>query len=75
MQILPLNISHIDSILKLNLEFEQYLDNLSSSPRRSFDVEKKRKQLLKHAFSEQKSYDGYIAQINEEAVGFALYHY
>lgn len=75
MQILPLNISHIDSILKLNLEFEQYLDNLSSSPRRPFDVEKKRKQLLEHAFSEKKSYDGYIAQINKEAVGFALYHY
>jgi Acetyltransferase (GNAT) family len=75
MQVVPLNISHIDSILKLNLEFEQYLDSLSSVPRRPFDIEKKREQLLNHAFSEQKSYEGYIAQIDEEVIGFALYHY
>jgi ribosomal protein S18 acetylase RimI-like enzyme len=75
MQITPINISHLDGILSLNIEFEQYLDALSSSPRREFDVEKKRKQFLKHAFSKEKSYDGYVAKINEEIVWFTLYHY
>ena len=75
MQILHFRKSHIDSILRLNLEFERYLDSLSSSPRRPFDVEKKRKQLLKYAFWKNKSFSGYVAKIENEIVGFTFYHY
>ena len=75
MQILRLHPSHIEWILTLNLEFERYLDTLSSSPRRPFDVEKKRQQFLEHAFWKKKSYSGYVAKIGKEIVGFTLYHY
>ncbi|MBP9779506.1 GNAT family N-acetyltransferase [Candidatus Gracilibacteria bacterium] len=74
MQILHLRSSHIEGILALNLEFERYLDALSSSPRETFDVEKKREQLLKHAFGNKKSYSGYVAKIEKEIVGYAFYH-
>lgn len=75
MQILHFRKSHIDSILRLNLEFERYFDSLSSSPRRPFDVEKKREQLLTYAFWKNKSFAGYIAKIGGEIVGFTFYHY
>lgn len=75
MQILHFHKSHINSIIDLNLEFEKYLDTLSSSPRRPFDIEKKRIQLLKHAFGKKRSYSGYVAKIWKEIVWFTFYHY
>lgn len=75
MQILHLRPSYIEWILALNLEFERYLDALSSSPREPFDIEKRRQQLLKHAFWKKKSYTGYVAKTGKEIVGFAMYHY
>jgi ribosomal protein S18 acetylase RimI-like enzyme len=75
MQIFRLHPSHIEWILNLNLEFERYLQSLSSWPRAEFDVEKKREQLIYHAFWKKKSYSGYVAKIDSEIVGYAFYHY
>lgn len=75
MQILHFRKAHIDEILFLNQEFEKYLDALSSAPRRPFDINKKRQQLLEHAFWKKKCYSGYIAKIDNEIVWFTFYHY
>ncbi len=75
MKILRLHPSHIEWILIMNLEFEGYLQSLSSWPREEFDIEKKRQQILEHAFWKKKSYSGYVAKIRTEIVGYAFYHY
>jgi GNAT superfamily N-acetyltransferase len=75
MKILSLRKSHINSVIELNIEFEDYLQSLSSWPRELFDIEKKRQQLLEHAFWKKRSYFGYVAKIDNEIVGYALYHY
>lgn len=75
MKIPRLHPSHIEWILKLNLEFEGYLQSLSSWPRVEFDTWKKQQQILEHAFWKKKSYSGYVAKIGNEIVGYAFYHY
>ncbi len=67
--------SHLDSILTLQLEFEYYLNSLSSEKRPNFDIEKKRKLLLENAFGKKKNFSGYVARIENEIVGYVLYHY
>jgi hypothetical protein len=75
MKILHFRPSHIDTVLSLNLEFEQYLQSLSSGQREDFNIEKKRKMFLDHAFGKKKSFSGYVAKIDGEIVGYVLYHF
>jgi len=48
MQILPISPSHIDAIVELMLEFDNYLQSLSSIERDDFDDEKQREKLLRY---------------------------
>lgn len=75
MHIIPLRRSHLESILALQLEFEDYLQSLSSEKRPDFDIEKKRNMLLENAFGKKKNFSGYIARIENEIVGYVFYHY
>ena len=65
-KIASLRRSHLESILGLQLEFEQYLQSLSSGKRPDFDIEKKRNTLLEHAFGKKKNFSGYVAKIDGE---------
>lgn len=66
---------HIDGVMQLNLEFEEYLASLSIYPRPGYDSNEERKQILKYAFWDEKAFSGYVAKIGEEIVGLAFYHY
>lgn len=74
MHILPLRRSHLEPILTLQLEFEDYLQSISSGKRENFDYEKKRKLLLENAFGKKKNFSGYVARIENEIVGYVFYH-
>lgn len=74
MHILPLRRSHLEPILTLQLEFEDYLQSISSGKRENFDIEKKRKLLLENAFGKKKNFSGYVARIENEIVGYVFYH-
>lgn len=72
--IYSLRRSHLEHILELQLEFEQYLQSLSSEKRPDFDIEKKRSMFLENAFGKRKSFSGYIAKTWDEIIGYVLYH-
>lgn len=67
--------SHIESVLDLSEEFEDYIQSLSDLPREPLDVEKKRKMFHEYVFSESPAFSGYVAEIDNEIVGYAMYHY
>lgn len=75
MQILPFSTSHIDAVVELTREFDNYLQSLSSIERDDFDDERQREKLLRYWFWEEKSFSWYVAEIDDEIVGYALYHY
>ena len=75
MNILRLHKSHIEKIVELSCEFDEYIQSLSSVQRSSFDREKKRKQILENAFWKKKVFSGYVAKIGKDIVGFVFYHY
>lgn len=75
MQILHFRTSHIDAVIELNREFDAYLGKLSSVPRESFDANANKKKLLRYGFGKEKSFSGYVAKVDGEIVGYALYHY
>ncbi len=66
---------HIDDMMQLNIEFEQYLTSLSTYARPEYNPNTEREQILKNAFWKWKNYSGYIAKIDDEIIWFALYHY
>jgi hypothetical protein len=49
-KIISLRRSHIDYVVQLESEFEDYIQSLSSLERDIFDKKAKRGQLLKYAF-------------------------
>ncbi len=75
MKILPFSPSHIDAVIELMREFNHYLQSLSSIDRDDFDEVKQREKLLRYWFWEEKSFSWYVAAIDNEIVGYALYHY
>lgn len=75
MQILHFHKSHVDAVVELTKEFDEYLQSLSSGKREDFDREKQKEKLLKYGFGKDKSFSGYIAKIDGKMVGYALYHY
>lgn len=75
MKVVSLRKSHIDLLVELASEFEDYIQSLSSVERESFDIEWKKRQLLKYAFWKDKIFSGYVAKSWKEIVGFTLYHY
>ena len=75
MNILRLHKSHIEKIVELSCEFDEYIQSLSSVQRSSFDREKKRKQILENAFWKKKVFSGYVGKIGKDIVGFVFYHY
>jgi GNAT superfamily N-acetyltransferase len=75
MQILSLSKSHIDGLVQLESEFEDYIQSLSSVERDNFDREAKKQQLLKYAFWKDKIFSGYVAKIWKNIVWYVLYHY
>jgi hypothetical protein len=50
MNILSLRKSHIDAVVELSREFEEYLGSISDEPREDFDIKKEGEFLLKYAF-------------------------
>ena len=75
MQILHFRKSHIDAVVQLMREFDEYLQSLSSGKREDFDEEKQKEKLLKYGFGKEKSFSGYITKIDNKIVWYALYHY
>ena len=75
MQILPLLQSHIDSVVELSREFDDYLRLLSSVERENFNDQKVREKFLRYGFGAKKSFFWYVAKIDNEILGYALYHY
>ncbi len=67
--------SDIDAVIELMREFDNYLQSLSSIERDDFDYERQREKLLRYWFWEEKSFSWYVAAIDDEIVGYALYHY
>ena len=68
MQILHFRKSHIDDVVQLMREFDEYLQSLSSGKREDFDIEKQKEKLLKYGFGKEKSFSGYIAKIDNKIV-------
>lgn len=56
MQILSLRKSHIDGLVQLESEFDDYLQSLSSVKRDDFDATEKKSTLLRYGFGEEKSF-------------------
>lgn len=75
MQILALKKQHIDDIVSLASEFEDYIQSLSNVSREPFDTGAKKFQLLQYGFWKQKAFSGYVAKVDNQIVGYALYHY
>ena len=67
--------SHIDAIVELTQEFDEYLCRLSDFPRDPFDTFMTKKKLLRYGFGREKSFSGYVAKLDGKIVGYALYHY
>jgi hypothetical protein len=68
MKILHLRKSHIDAIVTLNEEFNEYLGSLSSIPRDKFDAVKNKKNLLRYGFGKEKSFSGYVVKMDGEII-------
>ena len=75
MQILHFRKSHIDAVVELNREFEQYIADLSSGPRDSFDAHENKQKILRYCFWKEKLLSGYVAKMDGKIVGFVLYQY
>ena len=75
MQILHFRPSHIDAVIELMQEFDVYLQSLSSVKREDFDIELQKVKLTKYGFWKDKSFSGYVAEIDNRIIGYALYHY
>lgn len=75
LEIIPLHRRHIDRLVELAWEFDDYITSLSSVERSPFDKEAKKKQFLTYAFWKNKVFSGYVAKVDWEIVGFTLYHY
>ena len=74
MQIIPFSSKYIDEVVYLMKEFDEYLVSLGDE-RWGFSFEKTKEKILKFGFGEEKSFDGYLAIIDDKIVGYALYHY
>lgn len=74
MQILNFRTSHIDAVVELTREFDEYLQSLSSVKRDNFDSQKQKEKLLKYGFWKEKSFSWYIAKVDNEIVGYVFYH-
>ena len=75
LKILSLRKYHIDHLLMLMEEFDEYLGELSSGPRDNFDAEKKREKILKDGFWKRPQYKGYLAKLGSQPVWYIFYHY
>ena len=75
MHIIPFSSSHIDSVVALTREFDEYLQKFSSAQREAFDSKKTKEKLLKYWFWKEKSFSWYIAEVDGVIVWYALYHY
>jgi hypothetical protein len=75
MQINHFRKSHIDAIVELTQEFDEYLSKLSEFPRDPFDTLMTKEKLLRYGFGREKSFSGYVAKLDGKIVGYALYHY
>lgn len=75
MNIVVFNKSHIDRIIELTQEFDEYLKSLSSVGREDFDTEKQRAKLMRYGFGEEMSFSWYVAEVDGVIVGYAFYHY
>lgn len=75
MQILPFQLSHLESVLDLSLEFWEYLSSIAKQDTGIHDRESQRNRYLQYAFSEEKSFSGYVATVENEILGYAMYHY
>lgn len=75
MQILFLRKSHIDAVVGLSIEFDKYLQLLSSIKRDDFDATEKKSTLLRYGFGEEKSFSWYVIEVDGVIVWYALYHY
>lgn len=75
MHILPLNISHLDSILDLYWEFGGYLNSIAKQDTGIHDRESQKNRYLHYAFSKNPSFTGYVAKLDGAIVGYAMYHY
>jgi hypothetical protein len=64
MNIYKFQPSHIESVLDLSEEFEDYIQSLSDLPREPLDAEKKRKMFHEYVFSESPAFSGYVAEID-----------
>ena len=53
MQILPFSTSHIDAVVELTREFDEYLQSLSNIKREEFDTERQRAKFIKYWFGEE----------------------
>lgn len=74
MQIISFSEKYIDEVVSLMKEFDNYLTSLGDD-RWDFSFENTKKKILKFAFGNEKSFDGYIAKLDDKIVGYALYHY
>lgn len=75
MQILHFHKSHVDAVVELTREFDEYLQSLSSVKRDIFDGQQQKEKILKYGFWKEKSFSGYVAKVDNEIVGYAFYHY
>lgn len=75
MKILHFHKSHINAVVELTWEFDEYLQYLSSEQRDIFDYQKQKEKLLKYGFWKEKSFSRYIAKVDGEIVGYVFYHY
>lgn len=75
LEIIPLQKKHLDRLVELAWEFDDYITSLSSGERVPFDRESKKQQFLTYAFWKDKVFSGYVAKIDWEIIGFTLYHY
>ncbi len=75
MQIFKFQPHHIDRIIELTREFDEYLQGFSSVEREEFDVEEQGAKLMRYGFGEEKSFSWYVAEVDGLIVWYALYHY
>lgn len=75
LKIVALQKQHIENLLSLMQEFDDYLGTLSSGSREIFNVNKKKEKILKDGFWKNPQYRGYLAKLGAQPVGYILYHY
>ncbi len=72
--ITPVKKRDIQDIVRLQKEFESYLQGLSGKPRKKFSAKATTTRLLKDGFGKERAFQGFIAKKENKPLGYILFH-